>query len=141
MLAAVDPSDTAKLDEIDARVWAYLKLQGDFNISFSENSGTIHYRHNSWPKDVHTVLHHTFQHDQYTRSRDALKAIRPEGWVFGLAYRPTNGEWVFGSFKPESIGKATWIDDNWDDFAEGKTEELAELHAIIQAIVYQRAHP
>lgn len=139
MLAAVDPSDTAKLDEIDARVWCWLNnyeflymepmnvMRIDFHARSTENG-------QGYRNPTHNV-------PLCTRSRDALKAIRPEGWVFGLAYRPTNGEWVFGSFKPESIGKATWIDDNWDDFSEGKTEELAELGAVIQAIAYERAHP
>lgn len=92
MIETVSPDDTEKLDEIDARVWVCLHLQGDFNISI--NGGIIYYRHNSWPEDARTILQHPFQNPEYTRSRDALKAIRPEG--------------------------------------------LAELHAILQAIEFER---
>lgn len=68
---------------------------------------------------------------RYTRSRDALKAIRPEGvYIFQSPY--SDKTWIcFSNF---------WDDEDRDDFESPKlpTEELAELHAIIQAVAYER---
>lgn len=128
MIESVSPNDTAKLDEIDARVWAYLTLPID-GLTVSFNGGSVYYRYAAWPKDAYTVLHHSFQHDKYTRIRDALKAIRPEGCEFAAA--PVFGSgYVCNLFTSEN-----------DGFSSGvlPTEELAELHAIIQAIAYTRA--
>jgi len=65
----------------------------------------------------------------YCSSRDVLKAIRPEGWYF-----QTN-PWYNG------CGYNAGTFDEGIKFinADGlPTEELAELHAIIQAIEYER---
>ena len=129
MIEEVDPADTAKLDEIDARAWAYLNLIGDFTITFSGCS--VYYRHNGWNKEARTILHHSFEHDQYTRSRDALKAIRPEGWNLEIE--------VWG--KPQArctIWKRPFCDTGIRFSRWLPTEELAELHAIIQAIEHER---
>jgi hypothetical protein len=80
---------------------------------------------------------------RYTRSRDALKAIRPKKWCFtvrGLQYNKKS----FASAISQEYTEA----DDWGEgiiskvpveFAiECATEELAELHAIIQAIEYER---
>jgi hypothetical protein len=73
---------------------------------------------------------------QYTRSRDALKAIRPEGFIFRshLIMEDDDGDLIY-----------CYAFERRNDFAlVGRTptlptEELAELHAIIQAIEYKRA--
>ena len=118
VIESVDPSDTAKLDEIDARVDSYISKR-PFNAYDSE-----------------TGLYETIDGQEacewapanYTRSRDALKAIRPEGWIINVHndYRGSRG--------------ATCKDDNSKDFKSEvlPTEELAELHAIIQAINHER---
>ena len=100
MIAAVDPSDTGTLDEIDARVWLYLGGGG--------RCGNLPYR------------------TKYTRSRDALKSIRPEDFIFVATVSPKGTIWgsnQFGDFETPVA------------FA---TEELAELHAIIQAVEWSR---
>lgn len=99
LIESVDPSDTAKLDEIDRAVDNYLS-----------NSGSVLSK-------------------QYTRSRDALKAIRPEGCVLSIQTSGTCAIW----YKSNPFH----ADSNF--VGEGKTEELAELHAIIQAIDYERS--
>lgn len=135
MIKGADPTDTEKLAEIDARVWAFLNLKGDFRIYFGDG-GSIHYRHNSWPEDARTLLHHSFQHDQYTRSRDALKTIRPEGWWFECC------KICDGTYMAELHDDRGCIDDDEGITVKAwylKNEELAELHAIIQAIEYERA--
>lgn len=70
---------------------------------------------------------------RYTRSRDVLKANRPEGWAYACAFTPT-----------PKTGKCKWAklwkNDNtyFVSSADLPTEELAELHAIIQAIAHER---
>ncbi|MDP9196108.1 MAG: hypothetical protein M3O22_04975 [Pseudomonadota bacterium] len=98
LIEAVDPEDTEKLDEIDRLVREYVNLLDE------------------WPPEF----------PEYTRSRNALKAIRPEGyWPIKLfkdghvfRFELTNGR---------KIPSSAWL----------PTEELAELHAIIQAIAHE----
>lgn len=124
MIEKVDPSDTAKLDEIDARVWALLN---GFEIDRMDEIGS------AWAKPRN--IHHS-EYPRYTRSRDALKAIRPEGYVSG-AFPETKygdvGECFHGYCQSESHAFETLI-----DFDALPTEELAELHAILQATEYER---
>lgn len=64
-----------------------------------------------------------------TRSRDALKAIRPDGW-FGMIR-------FFGEYSVCNINHVHPFGNA--DSQHLPTEELAELHAIIQAIEYERS--
>ena len=117
MIEVADPADTAKLDEID-RLFERYKTPG---------------RHKIVPP-------------KYTRSRDALKQIRPEGWTFSMLHQSG-----YLAVSHKHI-KRTHIDGLGNEYPEyvqvgtpalsdtaPKTEELAELHAIIQAIEYERA--
>lgn len=131
MIENVSPDDTAALDEIDARVWCWLKgITEEGNFTVSHNKGTVYYRHNDWPKDARTILHHTFMHPQYTRSRDALKSIRPEGWWFDINYDEYNAN--------AYTVRGKLIEFEVVYSAPLPTEELAELHAIINAIQHER---
>ena len=68
---------------------------------------------------------------QFTRSRDALKEIRPKGWNFAIL--PLSD----GTF----CCRGSYGDPNRTDGPDSdnlRTEELAELHTIIQAIAYER---
>lgn len=66
----------------------------------------------------------------YTRSRDALKSIRPEGWGFSISHL-------------NAVVAYRINDTGGFDYAlqtqKLPTEELAELHAIIQAIEWERS--
>lgn len=104
LIEAVDPSDTAKLDEIDARVACLLQ-------DHVYGSEAARFLLKAFP--------------QYTRSRDALKAIRPEGWAI-LIVQFENLFVCDMTHAKHFVGKKL------------PTEELAELHAIIQAIEYER---
>lgn len=99
MIETVDPADTAKLDEIDARVLEYINANG--------------------------IIHRWSSRLKYTRSRDALKAIRPEGWTYSCGFV---GHARLCSVKRGAAFHAEKL----------PSEELAELHAIIQAIEYER---
>ena len=111
MIETVSPDDTAKLDKIDKVVWNYLHP----NVKIDEDASII------------TCAFF----GEYTRSRDALKAIRPEGWYFETKYHgftePKISSCLCYSEK-SSILSTSYV----------ATEELAELHAIIQAIEYNR---
>lgn len=128
MIENVDPADSAAMDEIDVLVDKYLgyehycyvdPLGAGVKFIGRKTSGT----NGLVPR--------------YTRSRDALKAIRPEGWDFEMC-PVINGRY-------ECVLSQTWSLADTGDYESrevGKyqlpTEELAELHAIIQAIEWER---
>lgn len=129
LIETVDPSDTAKLDEIDARVWCYLnghwfvgkmRKAAEDKTSFTyikKGTDATHWNTVSKTENLYCAKH-------YTRSRDALKAIRPEGWTFEIIKHSNE---MFSARYGDIINSNTQ-----------PTEELAELHAIIQAIEYER---
>lgn len=175
MIEAVDPEDTAKLNEIECRAWCwlnkykylgyaifkphYLKALEEKGNGYCYGGSHI-YEATGWA--VHCQQHHAsnysnhvFLHTgadyhprqdaegyicspKYTRSRDALKSIRPEGWLPFCGNRhKLNGDkpFYFGFIHPkQKIGSQVISEDL-------PTEELAELHAIIQAINYERLNP
>lgn len=126
MIEEVDPSDSAKLDEIDDAVMRFL---------FPDH--TI-FRDKANFQVVNGIRRYPAV--GFVRSRDALKAIRPtpynrkvggyqDAWYFQILPNG-DGEWrcVFGNQGANPNGKTPYF----------HTEELAELHAIIQAIAYER---
>lgn len=125
MIEEVSPDDTAKLDEIDARVMAYLEgweFKNYFKMYNEE-------RMQAFTLDEGETLFTV----RYTRSRDALKAIRPEGWLF------TTGVIDIGKFVSMGHSPNEGFEKDYTLKSETlPTEELAELHAIIQAIEYER---
>lgn len=125
MIEDVSPDDTAKLDEIDARVGFYL---GDHKNLEEYYKG----------KDQNAKIEHAIfwgHITKYTRSRDALKAIRPEGcWVERIIQHKTSKNW---DCTIAIIGEVFSVSDKAITLP---TEELAELHAIIQAIEYERSN-
>ncbi len=135
MIETVDPNDTAKLDEIDTRVWCYLK---GYEYIHGGQITNAHKRADIWIKHDNqfggcNVCFPTWI--KYTRSRDALKEIRPEGWTHCIRNR---GEcWVveFARLDAKDPFRADMIEVE----GLGVTEELAELHAILQAIAYERS--
>ena len=114
MIEAVDPADTAKLDEIDRWVCRYVHgMSEGFNGTYEPEK------------------------HRYTSSRDALKAIRPKGYSVYIQKTTscmctmeyvTYGALDEDKIKPQKLVTARNL----------PTEELAELHAIIQAIAYER---
>jgi len=131
MIESVSPDDTAKLDEIDARVWCYLNNRDIFlHYAIKDHPPLFYFRDDTkpWGKTyIPDYLHD--ENWQYTRSRDALKAIRPDGFFIASIQENIDGEGWTCSLDNED--KSFWS-------PYSKTEELAELHAIIQAIEYER---
>lgn len=111
LIENVDPSDTDTLDEIDGLFWGYYYKEG-----CQQSKG-----------------------GRPTRSRDALKSIRPEGWQYRLEHDFGSDCFLFTMTKwgARCVPKK-YIDGQWDISKPIKTEELAELHAIIQAIEWER---
>lgn len=126
MIEEVDPADTAKLDEIDARVMCLLE-GWEFKDYFK--------RYNCDGTQAFTLdENETLFCLHYTRSRDALKAIRPEGWSFQRMYSFADGTTQLCLHKViEGCEKA------YTASRLLPTEELAELHAVIQAIDRDRS--
>lgn len=132
MIEEVSPDDTAKLDEIDARVFAVVTPNTEYHETGAMAVTTI-----TPQGHKHSMGRKSWGWPQYTRSRDALKAIRPDGWrvtgisqgnavCWGCSILPVDGKAAF-----DFVGNSC----RW---SEAPTEELAELHAIIQAIAYER---
>lgn len=113
LIETVDPNDREKLDEIDARVWCFLNK---YRYDGPYDSNGFHYIKGTYRgKKAHNLI------TSYCESRDALKAIRPEGWRF-----------VCWPTSCDALGATELLASNLP------TEELAELHAIIQAIAHER---
>jgi hypothetical protein len=150
MIETVDPSDTAKLDEIDARVWCLLHNKTLHCMSVYPSYYQEGKEYSSIPMfiyhDISDIEHHRFQGErclsdvpQYTRSRDALKAIRPKGWTFKMYGDDGSGQGIRATLTKWQMGHGTMIiDAAVNAWLIGKTEELAELHAVIQAIAHER---
>lgn len=131
LIESVDLDDTDTLDEIDARVWCWMNdeafirgLDSKKSVRFLIESKFYKLRDGQKEKSKKTTC------AQYTRSRDALKSIRPEGWGFTEIHSFESGWQVLMENDEVYVGS-----ENKQYF---KTEELAELHAIIQAIEYER---
>lgn len=121
LIESVDPADEKMMDEIDACVYCLINRR---------SSGLEkYYIGNAVP--------------QYTRSRDALKAIRPEGWHFkinscyGCDQFLKDKKWdnAYWCILTKKINNQLLTMENNEPLP---TEELAELHAIIQATEHER---
>ncbi|GAB3282951.1 hypothetical protein GCM10027347_59590 [Larkinella harenae] len=123
MIETVDPAHTGILDVIDAKVTFYLK--------------GLSLRRRNLGDETPAIAAITFESSEfrnYTRSRDVLKAIRPQGCYIRVGH------------DGEGPDPDLFICEMLYNLAEPAiktppfpTEELAELHAIIQAIAYERS--
>jgi len=137
LIESVDPADIAALDEIDAQVWFYLYGAKEYPNCTYIRRLEGRYLLIKYPDEETKREFAPFQYNpsvqQYTRSRDALKKIRPEGFTFHVdATAPELGiTYVFLNDLEEFKG------DLYKYHPYG--EELSELSAIIQAIHYTRS--
>lgn len=143
MIETVDPGDTVTLDEIDAKVECFLQ-QKELKIKRHDEYGqTYETKWNDFIGNGDDESLVNIELQQYTRSRDALKAIRPEGWNLEIL-KSINGKAqarMFKEFKgfqyPNDSGKCFSTLWRW----EGEHAEcLAELWCIISAIDHARTH-
>ncbi len=125
MIEEVDPNDTEKMDEIDARVWVMLN-RFNFNEMFL-SGGSL------FLNMVAAAKGDSIEVPKYTRSRDGLKAVRPEGWYLECGFEISEYGNVGYTCQPWFSSMSPIA--TYDEFP---TEELAELYAIIQAIAYER---
>lgn len=125
LIETAEPSDTARLREIDARVVCFLNKR-----TFKLCNGTYWYDEETFETGGGYNCRDT---SKYTRSRNALKAIRPKGWmIYEMGQNYDTGVWYCQMVNPKYSGEDIGI-------GEIASEELAELHAIIQAIAHDRA--
>jgi hypothetical protein len=108
MIESVSPDDSKALDEIDFIIGKYLDKDPYHN-------GLV----------------------RYTRSRDALKAIRPEGYASWANPETNYGAVYIGQAFTGHCHSDNMAFDT-DEAPQVATEELAELHAILQAIDFER---
>lgn len=137
MIEEVDPADTTKLDEIDFDVALYIHERKKHSFSPTINTKEKYSSRYgaSWglDKDENIIPNSCCNHSswpEYTRSRDALKPIRPSNKAsFFTITKDFHFGWSCDIVIPDMIEFTT---------KNLPTEELAELHAIIQAIAYER---
>lgn len=130
LIEEVSPDDTVKLGEIDMEAFRYI-------TGYSEGfeCGAQRGRWYACEDNPDPVIGFDWRPiPQYTRSRDALKSIRPTGftWAADFSVDPRGF--------PEYGGSFSFMKGGERFFGKGTTEELAELHAIIQAIEHDRTH-
>jgi hypothetical protein len=123
MIEDVQPEDIAKLDEIDARVECFLFSAKHEYVNHKDD--LLMYKHCTTGK-----IEPFFVRGKYTRSRDALQRIRLDGWKFEIGHSTDGLDWMC---EMEHL-----IQDKLIFSPHLPTEELAELHCIIQAIEYER---
>lgn len=152
LIETVDPKDTAKLDEIDARVHEYLgefkwwkSKHNCYNLDIKGEYGSKQYPYHQaysgycpetgkkkkFPEEFpYASVRYEIGCPSYTISRDALKAIRPEGWCPGVWVYCGGSRCIISGYPQGQLIEC--------DSGICKNEELAELHAIIQAIAHER---
>ena len=118
-------------DEVNARWWCCLKDKAyhgtDGRGRFSYN---LHY-----PLSMRHPRKRINKDESYTHSRDALKQARPEGWE--VVQEACMGNKVeFTLFQQWALADTGDYDSIKFTSPQLPTEELAELHAIIQAWIY-----
>lgn len=131
MIEEVDPADSDKLDEIDARVWFFIHHP---NVDLSQYKNLAQALHDI--EREYKITPFACGIKRYTRSRDALKGIRPDDYYPELYAGPKGAfAQLCIPFDSEKYGRrfGTCFDSGLMP-----NEELAELHAIIQAIEYER---
>jgi hypothetical protein len=144
MIERVDPSDSVALDEIDARVHVYKSGNRITDIGY-DFSGRLYVTFTNDPPftidrpPLPDITLKTNRIPQYTRSRDALKAIRPERWYFDIEAMGSDKDWWLCTANKSSRSDKFMGCAQVTSGHHFTTEELAELHAIIQAIAYERA--
>ena len=129
LIENVDPLDNDALDEIDARVWCWLE-DCKFKRMLNNKYPTLSASKFSFYEDDQ-IYYKLVSGIRYCTSRDALKAIRPDGWQWYLVPRDDNLMVRFG-------GALDCVGTGQLESPSLPTEELAELHAIIQAIAWER---
>jgi len=131
LIESADPNDSAALDEIDARVWVYVV---EPCLKFSHFDGCHPHYFCERGKGPYKLGGSGSKAPRYTRSRDALKSIRPKEWLFDVYRETFEDKW---NCKIWTTGQE--FDEKYPSLARKlPTEELAELHAIIQAIQHER---
>ena len=133
LIEEVDPSDAAKLDEIDARVDAWMN-----GLDFVR----IHPACRSY--DVKSqfgldIICYRVEPMYFTRSLDAIVGIAPEGWQFTNTIYSRPGAADTRELHEFLALKSDTDPVQWVRSPRLLTEPLARLHAAIQSLEYERS--
>ena len=127
LIENVDKDDAKTLDEIDARVWC-LRHEVLFEL---DKVLSCHRYYLSADKVLphHKIKENFHTYPELHLSRDALKAIRLDGWEIRAHQSMSYGkpEFIFSLLKHGHLTELKLL----------PTEELAELHAIIQSYIWE----
>lgn len=107
MIESVDPDDKYALSEIESAFWSWYKPEDDEELVIPE----------------------------VATSRDALKAIRPDGWMFDISHVNSGLDW---GCEMQNLETGVYVGYTHGTDPCFATEELAELWAIISAIEWER---
>ena len=121
MIETVDPEDSTAIEEIEARYICFKMRDVYEGITYDTSTDET---------PMAKGKNGAYYFKNYATSRDVLKGERPKGWCI------TNSVW----FHPSGNGACSKIRLDYKEIKtpDLPTEELAEFHAIIQAITYQR---
>lgn len=153
-LIEANPTKVAELYEIDARSWCYFNnkklIEWPASVDFKNRKNVLFedgFYHKEDTNDSGRAFQRIWPHLQYTRSRDALKSARPEGlhltiktnYVDKEKYNYCQG-WIEIKRNSDTFyaGEYDHYDHEFYQNTGFVTEELAELHVIIQAIEWER---
>jgi hypothetical protein len=127
LIAGADPTNDQQMDDVNFRFHAWrLKI---------DKQATSLFR---WGDTIHIFDHHQsldtvpVHHWNVSRSRDALKAHRPDGWLFDL-------DWISAERFTGQLYKSARFTSVHFQSLLCPTEELAELYALVLAINYMDA--
>lgn len=129
LIETVKPDDTAMLDEIDARVWCWRGLLPFVKVYRCDETFKMRLvcmdrlADGSNKECSFPVL------SLVTRSRNAIKQMRPDGYYPQMTYSFFTKRWICEVWN---------IDHNIVSKYANPIEELAELHATLQAIQHER---
>jgi hypothetical protein len=141
LIEKVDPRNFFSLEEIETKFWNWYLQRNDVDSSiiscfpFDDYLGFDENRYIS----IITNDNIKYLDTRVTTSRDALKSIRPKGWQIQIT---TFDERQCSAKNKCSLCSITDYKKEFNspvkNFNALPTEELAELHAIIQAIEFER---
>lgn len=125
--------DYKKFAEIDARCNCYIRKL-DYVHHEIGKTGLLSYKYKSEGPGSAYGMRWAVSARRFTHSRDDLKHARPVGWIFNTVYYAQEQKFSTAAYH-EKVG---FMNQVHEGALLHMTEELAELHGIIQAMEYDK---
>ena len=135
LIEKAKPEHHGMLTDIDTLVWSYITGKNAISSIYDSVHGELSIASTGADGDPAVVFYYPriYKTKSYTRSRDALKSVRPNNLLDFSVHKRRDNLWdCMWSTDKEELRPEKWA-------VRLPTEELAELHAIIQAIKWERA--